>query len=159
MSQLELDELKKQIDSMLAKEWIQPSSSPYGHPVLFAYKKYGSLSLCVDFCSLNANTYLDQYPIPCIDELLDCLSGNCVFSSLDLQCRYHQICIAPEHQHRVAFACKFGLFDFKVMPFGLSNAPSTFQRFMHKALHGMSDFCDVYVDDILVFRKSVPKHL
>ena len=82
-----------------------------------------------------------------------------MFSSLDLQCRYHQICIAPEHQHRAAFACKFGLFEFKVMPFGLTNAPSTFQWFMHDALCGMSDFCDVYLDDILVFSKLVPEHL
>ena len=82
MSQPELYELKKQIDSMLAKGWIQPSSSPYGHPVLFARKKDGSRRLCIDFCSLNANTHLDQYPIPCIDELLDWMSGNCVFSSL-----------------------------------------------------------------------------
>ena len=100
---------------MLAKGWIQPSSSPYGHPVLFACKKNSSLCLCVDFCSLNANIHLDRYPIPCINELLDCLSGNYVFSSLDLQCGYHQICLAPEHQHRVAFAYKFSLFELKVM--------------------------------------------
>ena len=81
-----------------------------------------------------------------------------MFSSLDLQCGYHQICIAPEHQHRVAFAYKFGLFEFKVMRFGLTNAPSTFQQFMHNALCGMSDFCDVYLENILVFRKSVPEH-
>ena len=144
---------------MLVKEWIQPSSSPYGYPFLFSHKKDGSLRLCVDFHSLNANIRLDNYPIPRIGELLDRLSGNCVFSSLDLQCGYHQICIAPEHQHRREFACRFGLFEFKVMPFGLTNAPRTFQQFMHKALRGMSDFCDVYLDDILVFRKSVPKHL
>ena len=86
-------------------------------------KKNGSLHLCIDFCSLNANKRLDQYPISRIDELLDRLSGNCVFISLKLQCGYRQICIAPEHQNRVAFACKFGLFEFKVMPFGLTNAP------------------------------------
>ena len=94
-----------------------------------------------------------------MDELLDRLSGNCVFSSLDLQCGYHQIYIAPEHQHRVAFACKFGLFEFKVMPFGLTNAPSTFQWFMHDALRGMCDFCDVYLDDIFVFSNLVPELL
>ena len=82
-----------------------------------------------------------------------------MFSSLDLQCGYDQICIAPEHQHRAAFAYKFGLFEFKVMPFGLTNAPSTFQRFMHEVLHGIFDFRDVYLDNILVFSKSVPKQL
>ena len=69
---------------MLAKGWIAPSTSPYGHPVLFARKKCGALHLCVDFRSLNANTHLDRYPIPRIDELLDRLCGSCVFSSLDL---------------------------------------------------------------------------
>ena len=69
---------------MLEKGWIAPSTSPYGHPVLFAHKKYGALHLCIDFRSLNANTCLDRYPIPCIDELLDRLCGSCVFSSLDL---------------------------------------------------------------------------
>ena len=81
-----------------------------------------------------------------------------MFSSLDLQCEYHQICVTPEHQHRVVFVCKFGLFEFKFMALGLTNAPSTFQWFMHKALRGMFDFFDVYLDDILVFRKMVPEY-
>ena len=111
---------------MLEKGWIAPSCSPYGHPVLFARKKCGALRLCVDFRSLNANTRLDRYPLPRIDELLDTLHGCSVFSSLDLQQGYHQIEIDPEHQHRAAFNCKWGLFEFKVMPLGLTNAPSTF---------------------------------
>ena len=84
MSQPELDKLKKYIDSMLEKAWIAPSTSPYGHPVLFARKKDSSLQLCVDFRSLNANRRLDRYPLPRIDELLDHLNGHCIFSSLDL---------------------------------------------------------------------------
>ena len=84
MSQLELDELQRQIDNMLAKGWITPSTSPYGHPVLFARKKCGALRLCVDFRSLNANTRLDRYPIPRIDEILDTLAGSSVFTTLDL---------------------------------------------------------------------------
>ena len=82
---------------MLAKGWISPSTSPYGHPVLFARKKCGALRLCVDYRSLNANTRVDRYPIPHIDELLDRLSGCSVFSSLDLQTGYHQIEIEPAH--------------------------------------------------------------
>ena len=82
---------------MLDKGWISPSTSPYGHPVLFARKKCGALRLCVDFRSLNANTRLDCYPLPCIDELLDCLAGSNIFTSLDLQHGCHQIEIAPEH--------------------------------------------------------------
>ena len=82
---------------MLEKGWIAPSCSPYGHPVLFARKKCGALRLCVDFHWLNANTQLDYYPLPQIDELLDTLHGCLVFSSLDLQQGYHQIKIGPEH--------------------------------------------------------------
>ena len=119
---------------MLDKGWISPSTSPYGHPVLFACKKCGALRLCVDFRSLNANTRLDCYPLPCIDELLDCLAGSNIFTSLDLQHGYHQIEIAPEHQHRAAFVCKWGLYEYKVMLFGLTNAPSTFQCFMNEQL-------------------------
>ena len=97
MSAAELDELKCQIDDMLEKGWILPLISPYGHPVLFACKKCGALRLCVDFRSLNANTRLDCYPLPHIDELLDCLEGSNIFTSLDLQHGYYQIEIAPEH--------------------------------------------------------------
>ena len=144
---------------MLPKGWITPSSSPYVHTVLFSCKKDNSLYLCVDFLLLKTNTCRDQYPIPYIYELLDHLRRNCVFSSLHLQCGYHKICIAPEHQHRVAFACKFDLFEFKVIPFGLTNALNTFQWFMHEAFYTMSDFCNLYLNDIIVFIKSVPEHL
>ena len=82
---------------MLDKGWISPSTSPYGHPVLFAHKKCGAFRRCVDFRFLNANTRLDCYPLPRIDELLDCLAGSNIFTSLDLQHGYHQIEIAPEH--------------------------------------------------------------
>ena len=97
MSSAKLDELKCQIDDMLNKGWISPSTSPYGHPVLFAKKKCVSLRLCIDFRSLNANTRLDCYALPCINELLDCLAGSNIFTSLDLHHGYHQIEIAPGH--------------------------------------------------------------
>ena len=97
MSAAELDELKRQIDDMFEKGWILPSTSLDGHPVLFARKKCSALRLCVDFRSLNANTCLDCYPLPCVDELLDCLAGSNICTSLDLQHGYHQNEIAPEH--------------------------------------------------------------
>ena len=97
MSAAKLDELKHQIDDMLDKGWISPSIFPYGHPVLFARKKCGALRLCIDLRSLNANICLDCYPFSHIDELLDCLEGSNIFTSLDLQHGYYQIEIAPEH--------------------------------------------------------------
>ena len=89
--------MKRQVDDMLKKGWISPSNSPYGHPILFAKKKDGTLRMCVDYRTLNANTRIDRYPIPRIDELLDRLSGSHVFSSLDLTQGYHQVGIEPDH--------------------------------------------------------------
>ena len=82
-----------------------------------------------------------------------------MFSSLDLHCGYHQICIGPENKHRVAFACKFALFEFKVMLFGLTNASNIFQWFIHEAHYGISESCNVYLNDILMFSKSVLEYL
>ena len=144
MSAAELDELKCQIDDMLEKGWISHLTSLYGHPVLFARKKCGALHLCVDFWSSNSNTRLDCYPLPRIDELLDCLAGSNIFISLDLQHGYHQIEIAPEHQHHAAFVCKWGLYEYKVIPFGLTNAPSTYYCFMNKQLAGLEHCAHVY---------------
>ena len=95
-------------------------------------KKCVALHVCVDFRSLNANTRLDCNPLPCIDELLDCLAGSNVFTSLDLQHGYYNIKIAPEHLLRAAFVCKWGLYEYEVIPFGLTNTPSTFQCFTNR---------------------------
>ncbi len=89
MSQPELAEVRRQLDEYLAKGWIRPSASPYGHPILFVRKKTGELRMCIDFRSLNQNTKLDAYPIPRIDTLLDSLSGSTNFSILDLRSGYH----------------------------------------------------------------------
>jgi len=84
MSEPELAEVRKQLDALLAKGWIRPSVSPYGHPILFARKKDGTLRMCVDYRLLNRNTKLDQYPMPRIDDILDSLGGCQVFSKIDL---------------------------------------------------------------------------
>ena len=90
--------------------------------------------MCIDYRALNANTIIDAYPIPRIDDILDHLGGSVIFSKIDLAQGYHQVRIAKGHEHRTAFQMCFGLFEYCVLPFGLCNAPTTFQRLMHKIL-------------------------
>lgn len=127
LSEAELEELRTQLKVLLESGRIVPSSSPYGAPVLFAEKKGGAgLRMCVDYRGLNANTVTDSWPLPRIDELLQRLRGARVFSKLDLRDGYHQVPMASEDQHKTAFACRYGTFEFRVMQFGFKNAPSHF---------------------------------
>ena len=126
MSPTELAEVRRQLDGYLEKGWIRPSTSPYGAPILFVRKKDGSLRMCVDYRALNAQTILDKYPLPRIEDLLDRLArANCI-SSLDLTQGYHQVQIEEGDIHKTAFVSRYGSFEFTVLPFGLTNAPSTF---------------------------------
>ncbi|KAJ9509206.1 hypothetical protein QJQ45_001464 [Haematococcus lacustris] len=156
----EQEELKKQIKDYLAKGMIEPSSSPYAAPILFVQKKSGELRMCIDYRQLNKLTLRDQYPLPRIDDLFDRLSGCSVFSSLDLQAGYHQIRITPEAVPKTAFRTPEGHSQFKVLSFGLTNAPATFQRVMNDAFAPVLGKCAlVYLDDILVMSKSLPDHM
>ena len=111
--------------------------------------------MCIDYRALNANTIVDRYPIPRIDDILDRLGGSAVFSKIDLAQGYHQVRIAPGHEHRTAFQTRFGLFQYTVLPFGLSNAPASFQRLMNSLLKlNLDVFCTVYLDDILIYSKT-----
>ncbi|KAJ9527667.1 hypothetical protein QJQ45_025945, partial [Haematococcus lacustris] len=160
LSKPEQEELKRQIQDYLSKGMIEPSSSPYAAPILFVQKKSGELRMCIDYRQLNKLTLRDQYPLPRIDDLFDRLSGCSVFSSLDLQAGYHQIRITPEDVPKTAFRTPEGHFQFKVLSFGLTNAPATFQRVMNDAFAPVLGKCAlVYLDDILVMSKSLPEHL
>ncbi|KAJ9518377.1 hypothetical protein QJQ45_010295 [Haematococcus lacustris] len=160
MSQDEHAELKKQVQDLLAKGMIEPSSSPFAAPILFVKKKSGELRMCLDYRQLNKITIRDQYPLPRIDDLFDKLSGCTVFSSLDLQAGYNQIRITPEDVPKTAFRTPDGHYQFKVLSFGLCNAPATFQRVMNDAFAPVLNQCAlVYLDDILVMSKSVDEHL
>ncbi|KAJ9519492.1 hypothetical protein QJQ45_000587 [Haematococcus lacustris] len=160
LSKPEQEELKRQIQDYLAKGMIEPSSSPYVAPILFVQKKSGELRMCIDYRQLNKLTLRDQYPLPRIDDLFDRLSGCSVFSSLDLQAGYHQIRITLEDVPKTAFRTPEGHFRFKVLSFGLTNAPATFQRVMNDAFAPVLGKCAlVYLDDILVMSKSLPEHL
>ena len=160
MSPLELKEVERQLQDYLAKGWIQPSSSSFGAPILFARKKDGTLRMCVDYRALNAISIKNRYPLPRIDELLDQLQGSTIFTALDLWSGYHQVRINPKDTHKSAFRTRYGHFEFTVLPFGLTNAPATFMGLMNDVLRPYLDkFVVVYLDDILVYSKSAEEHL
>ncbi|KAJ9525376.1 hypothetical protein QJQ45_003220 [Haematococcus lacustris] len=160
MSKPEHDELRRQITDLLAKGLIEPSSSPFAAPVLFVQKKSGELRMCIDYRQLNKITIRDQYPLPRIDDLFDQLAGKTVFSSLDLQAGYHQIRIPAEDVPKTAFRTPEGHYQFKVLCFGLTNAPATFQRVMNEAFAEVINDCAlVYLDDILVMSENTEQHL
>ena len=131
MSPAELDELKKQLDQLLASGFIQPRKSPFGAPILFVKKKDSSMRMCIDYRALNGVTVKNSYPLPRIDELFDRLQGAKVFSKIDLRSGYHQIRIHPDDVPKTAFRTRYGHFEFLVLPFGLTNAPATFMHMMH----------------------------
>ncbi len=126
MSHEELKELKVQLEELLAKGYIKPSKSPYGAPVLFVHKKDGTLRMCVDYKTLNKARVKNWYPLPRIDDLFDCLSGDKVFSMIDLRSGYYQIRIAEGDEEKTVCHTRYGSYEFLVMPFGLTNAPAHF---------------------------------
>lgn len=160
LSLSEMAELKRQLDDLLRHGFIQPSQSPYGSPVLFVKKKEGDLRMCVDYRALNKLTIKNTYPLPRIDELMDQLQGAQVFTKIDLRSGYHQIRIAEEDIHKTAFRTRYGLFEFLVLPFGLTNAPATFMTLMNEIFKDCLDlFVVIYLDDILVYSHTEEQHL
>ncbi|GBG67272.1 hypothetical protein CBR_g88561 [Chara braunii] len=156
----ELEVLRAQLDDLLAKGWICPSSSPYGAPVLFVRKKNKDLRLCIDYRKLNAQTVKNARPLPRIDNLLERLGGAKYFSKLDLKSGYHQVSIQPNDRYKTAFKTRYGHFEWVVMPFGLTNALTTFQAAMTNEFRAMLDrFVLVYLDDILVYSRTLEDHL
>ena len=152
-------EMEKQVADLLAKGLIEPSCSPYGAPILFVTKKDGAMRMCIDYRALNKITVRNGYPLPRIEDLLDTLGGAKVFSSLDLQAGYHQILIKPSDVPKTTFRTPLGHFQFKVLPFGLTNAPATFQALMNRVFGPyVGKFVLVYLDDILIFSKNHEEH-
>src|SRR5436190_2305932 len=159
LSQLELRELKRQLDQLLKDGKISPSTSPYGAPVLFVKKKDGKLRMCIDYRALNSQTIQNRYALPRIDELFDRLHGAKVFSKIDLMSGYYQIAIDPKDRYKTAFRKRYEYYEFNVMPFGLTNAPATFQTLMNDIFHDLLDICViVYLDDILIYSKNKEEH-
>ena len=150
----------KLISEMQSQGIIQPSKSPWASPIVLVEKKNGSIRFCIDYRKLNKETKKDSYPLPRVDDLLDDLADAKWFSTIDLASGYWQVEVSPEDQEKTAFTTPHGLYQFKVMPFGLCNAPSTFQRLMELVLAGLRwDTCLAYLDDIIVFGRTFPEHL
>ena len=147
------------IDEMLESNIIRRSRSPWSFPVVIVDKKDGSKRFCVDFRKLNQVTKKNSYPLPVIDDILALLGKAKYFTSLDLKSGYWQVLMDEADKEKTAFACHRGLFEFNVMPFGLSNAPAVFQELMSVVLQGLGDFAIAYLDDILVFSPTLEDHL
>ena len=152
--------IEENINEMLKEEIITPSNSPWASPVVLAPKKDGSLRFCIDYRKLNAVTIRDAYPIPRIDDTLDALEEAKFISTLDLRSGYWQVQIDSKSQALTAFITHKGLFEFKVMPYGLTNAPATFQRLLDIVLAGLKwQCCLVYIDDVIIYSNTFERHL
>jgi len=160
LSMEEEAELEKQVRTLLEKGFIRPSTSPYAAPVLFVKKADGKLRLCVDYRKVNAQTVRNSYPLPRIDGILERIHGSRVFSKLDLASGYHQIRIADDDIPKTAFTTRKGLFEFTVLPFGLTGAPATFMRVINEAFRDLIDeSLQVYLDDLLTHSKTIDEHV
>ena len=159
LSNTELEVLQMYLDKNLASGTIRPSKSPFRVPILFVKKKDGSLRLCVDYRGLNKISKKDKYPLPLIADLLDSPRKAKIYMKIDLRHAYNLVCIALGNEWKTAFHTRYGSFEWLVMPFGLSNAPSAFQRFMNNIFSDLLDICViVYLDDILIFSDNEAQH-
>jgi hypothetical protein len=159
MATLELEELKENFKELLEKGFILPSSSLWGAPMIFVLKKDGTQRLCVDYCPLNEVTVKNKYPLPRIDVLFNQLRGACVFSKIDLRLGYHQLKIRVCDIPKSAFILRYGMYEYTVMSFGLTNAASYFMYLMNKvSMEYLDKFVVVFIDDILVYSRSKEEH-
>jgi len=144
---------------LLQKGFIQPSTSPWGCQAFFVKKKDHTLRLCVDCHPLNEVMIKNKYPLPHIDLLFDQLAGAKVFSKIDLRSWYHQIKIKPEDVPKTAFTTRYGLYEYLVMSFGLTNAPAHFMYLMNSVfMPELDKFVVVFIDDILIYSKTKKEH-
>lgn len=160
VSPQEREVIGNQVKEMLKDDVIQPSASPWASPVVLVKKKDQTLRFCIDYRKLNSVTKRDVYPLPRIDDTLDRLRDAKYFSSLDLKSGYWQIEVDERDREKTAFVTPDGLYEFKVLPFGLCSAPATFQRMMDTVLSGLKwQSCLVYLDDVVVFSATFEQHM
>ena len=154
-----MQELSSQLQELLDKGFIRPSTSPWGASVLFVKKKDGSFRMCIDYRELNKLTVKNRYPLPRIDDLFDQLQGATCFSNIDLRSGYHQLRVLKEDIPKTAFRTRYGHYEFVVMPFGLTNAPAIFMDLMNRVCKPYLDrFVIVFIDDILIYSKTKAEH-
>src|SRR5258708_1852071 len=159
LSPLDLAALWEFLEEHTKSGFICPSKSPWGSPILFVKKKDGSLHLCMDFCALNRVTEKDCYPLPLISDLLTSPAPARIYSKLDIKHAYHLVHIAKGDKPKAVFCTHYSSYEWRVMPFGLSNALAAFQRFINEVLGDLMDVCMVgYLDDILVYSDSLEDH-
>ena len=155
----ELTSIRDYLTDNLAKGFIVPSKAPFASPVLFVRKSDGSLRFCVDYRKLNALSKKNRYPLPLINETLARLSRAKIFTKLDIRQAFHRIRISPESEELTAFRTRYGLFQYKVLPFGLTNGPATFQSYINDTLRDLLDvICTAYLDDILIYSDDELEH-
>lgn len=159
LSPVELEVVRKYVADNLRKGFLRHSQSPCGAPIVFAKKADGTLRLCVDYRGLNKITIKNRYPLPLIGELLERISKAKYFTKFDVRDGYNRLRIAPGEEWKTAFRCRYGLFEYTVMPFGLCNAPGTFQHYMNDTFRDFLDeFLVVYLDDLLIYSDSLKEH-
>ena len=151
--------MAKELDEMKQNGIIEPSSSEWSAPIVVVPKKDGNIRLCVDFRKLNAVTPMDAYPMPRIDELIDRLGKAKFITTLDLARGYWQVPMSRKDREKTAFTTLKGLFQFRVMPFGLNGAPATFQRMMDSLLRDLESIAAAYIDDIIIHSETWEEHL
>ena len=155
----ELKATKQYLLDNLGKGFIEASQAPYASPILFVKKPSGGLRFCIDFRKLNALTRKDRYPLPLIDETLARISRAKIFTKLDIRQAFHRIRMDPTSEDLTTFRTRYGAYKCKVLPFGLTNGPATYQRYMNDVLFDyLDDFCTAYLDDILIYSDNTLEH-
>jgi hypothetical protein len=155
----ELRATKQYLIDNLDKGFIEPSQAPFASPILFVKKANGALRFCIDYRKLNAITRKDRYPLPLIDETLARLSRAKIFTKLDIRQAFHRIRIDPASEDLTTFRTRYGSYKCKVLPFGLTNGPATYQRYMNDVLFDyLDEFCTAYLDDILIYSDNKLEH-
>ena len=158
MSREELLVLRKTLTELLDKNFIRVSNSPASAPVLFVTKPGGGLRFYVDYRKLNAITRKDRYPLPLIRETLRALATARWFTKVDVIAAFHKIRVAERDEWKTAFRTRYGLYEWMVTPFGLTGAPATFQRYINLLIREYTEFCTIYIDDILIYTDDTLKN-